>query len=116
MAKPSDAPRTSRYLREREELLAAGDPCWMCGGPATEADHQPPVKLHAHVDGTGCCELWPACRRCQAEQGFKLGWGRQGPVPPTPALVESSEVENSPGPEHPCWNVPWLGRSSGCPG
>ena len=53
-----------------------GLPCEMrlvCDGAAADsADHVPPVSLHEHVEGSGCCVLRPACMRCQGEQARLL--------------------------------------------
>jgi hypothetical protein len=48
----------------RKRLLAAHPWCAYCGGPATVADHQPPISLHHHQTGTDCCTLIPSCARC----------------------------------------------------
>jgi len=59
-----------RYRMLRAALL--GQPCELrlkCDGdPADSADHTPPLSLHHHVEGSGCCGLRPACMRCQGEQ------------------------------------------------
>jgi hypothetical protein len=63
------------YQRVRRLLL--GYPCALrlvCdGAPADSADHFPALSLHAHVEGSGCCILRPACLPCQFEQGRRLG-------------------------------------------
>lgn len=64
------APYAARgYRRERARLL--GLPC-ACGAPATQADHQPPLALHHHVEGSGCCVLVPSCAKCAVEQGGRV--------------------------------------------
>lgn len=42
------------------------------GDPATSSDHNPPLCRHVHIEGTGCCELRPACRACQNKQAATL--------------------------------------------
>lgn len=63
-----------RYKQVRAALL--GLPCSMqlvCDGdPADSADHSPPLSRHVHVEGSSCCELRPACMRCQHEQARML--------------------------------------------
>jgi hypothetical protein len=59
------------HQRARKRLLAANPWCAYCGGPATVADHQPPISLH-HQIGTGCCVLVPSCARCSVRQGGYL--------------------------------------------
>lgn len=77
-------PYNSVYQRERAELLRNGPMCALrlaCRGDrADSADHQPPLSMHEHVAGTGCCVLIPACLRCQHKQAgtisrqLGLGW------------------------------------------
>jgi hypothetical protein len=94
----SDSPYNRRYLRARAALLARRDPCELrlvCNGDlANSADHVPPLALHpggaaSHVEGSGCCELKPACIACQRVQGrlvVKLKRKRRATAPrPTPA-------------------------------
>jgi hypothetical protein len=54
----------------------AGRPCELrlvCNGArATEADHDPPLSRHRHVEGSGCCRLRPACGPCQRRQAIDL--------------------------------------------
>lgn len=73
------SPYGPTYERERRELLAGRPRCavrLVCNGsPATEADHQPPLKLHVHVEGSGCCVLVPSCGPCARKQGARLAAG-----------------------------------------
>jgi len=68
------SPYSGSYARRRAALI--GRPCSLrlpgCTGVADSADHRPPLRLHAHVQGSGCCELVPACLRCQKSQGGRL--------------------------------------------
>lgn len=48
-------------------------PCWMCGLPATTIDHVPALMHHVHTRGARCCELRPACRRCNSSHGATEG-------------------------------------------
>jgi hypothetical protein len=85
------------YKRERARLLAQGLHCALglvCGGRAVadSADHDPPLALHDHRPGSGCCRLQPACLRCQKEQGklvaqAKRTGQRQARAVPAPSRV-----------------------------
>jgi hypothetical protein len=110
VARRSDADRKgtygkAAYKRARRALLAGDPPCIhqgpRCAGRATEADHQPPVKLHDHVEGSGCCILVPTCGPCARSQGGKLSQGVVPKVRPT-AIVEPDPVPRE------CFDVPWL--------
>ena len=64
------------YRRARAHLTAnPGVTCWHdgCTNPATTIDHQPPILHHTHQRGTGCCQLRPACERCNKSTGATLG-------------------------------------------
>jgi hypothetical protein len=97
------SPYGPAHERARARILTPGTLC-RCGAPATELDHVPPLSTHAHVNGSGCCHYEPACRQCQAEQGFALGWGKRSPT----AELELVEPDDSPGPSSSVWDVPWL--------
>ena len=98
------------YQKARKELLAGGELCAHCGRrPASEADHQPPLSLHHHVAGTGCCELVPSCWRCAREQGRVLGGANNGHRMEAPPVVEPVGF----GRRDPVWDVPWLRQLRG---
>jgi hypothetical protein len=90
------------YERARRRLLGPGVVCHLCGGAASELDHVPALVLHAHVEGSGCCAVFPACGPCQRSQGGRL---RAGHAENT---TGGEEPEDSPGPGDPRWQVPWL--------
>jgi hypothetical protein len=90
----SPSPYGQAYRRQRARLLAQGLPCSLrlvcTGAPANSADHDPPLAEHAHLAGSGCCVLRPACLPCQKTQGKlvardkRLGlgaWARKSPQP-----------------------------------
>jgi hypothetical protein len=67
-----------RYRQRRAELLAGNPWCAHCTElPAEVADHQPPLCLHDHREGSGCCVLVPSCRRCSYRQAGLLGGARR---------------------------------------
>lgn len=69
----TESPYGWPYRRARARLLAQGLRCALrlvCDGVvADSADHDPPLALHRHQPGTGCCVLRPACLSCQKVQG-----------------------------------------------
>lgn len=108
------------YRADRRRLLDGAPTCAHCGRrPATEADHVPPLSLHAHVDGAGCCRLVASCAPCARRQGRLLqGVGRRvGTVtrtPPAPPVAASQaapastlDVVGYPAADA-VWDVPWL--------
>ena len=98
--------RTGGYERERKRLLADSPPCASrgprCAGTATEADHRPPLSLHDHVAGTGCCVLVPSCGPCARDQGGALGGIGTAP------RVEAVVVTEPPPVPLEAFGVPWL--------
>ena len=106
---------TAGYRRARARLLAGRPDCAHgCGNPATEADHQPPLSLHTHVDDSGCCRLVPSCAGHARRQGAILQAAlRRMTVPAAtaapPAPVDVAELDAVGYPaDDPVWNVPWL--------
>jgi hypothetical protein len=85
------SPYNHRYLKQRRALLAQGPPCALrlrcTGAPANSADHDPPLALHAHIPGSGCCRLQPACLPCQKTQGKLVAaqLRERRPVVPAPS-------------------------------
>lgn len=66
----TDPRGTAEYRAARARVY--GLPCWRCGGRGTTADHVPALAEHAHVIGSGCCEVLPACRRCNFGAGRRI--------------------------------------------
>lgn len=59
------SPYGGDYPRQRAALLAGHPTCEVCRrAPADSADHDPPLYLHEHRPGTGCCRLRPLCLPC----------------------------------------------------
>jgi hypothetical protein len=97
------------HQKARARLLADSPPCVHCGSPeANVADHQPPISLHDHVEGSGCCELVPSCTPCSHRQAGELG-GALTPErrPPVVAPLWEEPLDGI-GIDDPCWDVPWL--------
>jgi len=62
------------YRAERRAILRGDPPCaYGCGRPATTADHVPALASHHHREGSGCCQLVPACAPCNQHAGAVLG-------------------------------------------
>src|SRR5215475_11599808 len=97
-----------RHRRLRGLLLGEGVKCAHCKrNQATELDHDPPLSMHVHREGSGCCRLIPACHDCQRTQGTQV---RQGTWRPDGALVDAESEEERGGLERDDgrWDVPWL--------
>lgn len=47
-------------------------PCWKCGQPATTIDHVPALAQHRHRPRSSCCQLLPACARCNYAGGARI--------------------------------------------
>lgn len=98
------SPYGPAYDRARRMLLAGGPVCAHCRRRrATEADHQPPLAMHRHVNGSGCCALVPSCGPCQREQAARLGNGDDVPV-----LMLVPPVADEHGLELEVFGVEWL--------
>lgn len=98
--------RGYRYQQARKALLADSPVCVHCRRrPASIADHQPPLALHDHVEGSGCCVLVPSCEPCSLVQAGKLGRRAQTRPPRhVPVGVEPDGF----GPDDEVWDVAWL--------
>lgn len=105
------SPYGGDYGRQRRALL--GLPCELrlvcAGAPATEADHDPPLRRHRHVEGSGCCRLRPACWACQRRQAVDLATEtRRGRREVVGDLVEVAEADGL-DVDDAVWDVaPWL--------
>ena len=67
------SPYGGDYPARRAALLAADPPCAICRRVVADtADHDPPLYLHHHVAGSGCCRLRPLCKPCNVR--FTGGW------------------------------------------
>jgi hypothetical protein len=96
------------HRRRRHALIRPGVTCHRCGAPASELDHEPPLALHAHVEGSGCCRSLPACGPCQRQQAAELGFLGHW-TPAQPAATFDPEADDTPGPESSVWDAaPWL--------
>ena len=97
------------HQRRRRAILRPGVVCHLCGAPASELDHVPPLALHRHVEGSGCCRSLPACGDCQRQQAAELGWRGHWTTPQPVLLEEEPDPAASPGPDDPIWDAaPWL--------
>jgi hypothetical protein len=74
---------------------------------ATELDHDPPLAMHLHRPGTGCCRLVPSCAQCNRTAGLMVANGSWRPgympigddLPPERDGLDETDKR---------WNVPWL--------
>jgi len=96
------------YLRTRNLLLGDGVLCVHCQREkATELDHDPPLAMHRHREGTACCRLVPCCRACNHRSGHEVRMGRwrpgfdSAPVEPEPERDGLAAKDRR-------WRVPWL--------
>lgn len=79
---PTAAPdprHQAEYLRNREIVLASGDPCFWCGAEATTADH---VIAVADGSGSNLGNLVPACAPCNSRRGGKRSNRTRSGAPP----------------------------------
>jgi hypothetical protein len=113
---------TPAYRKGRARLLADQPMCVHCRcRVATEADHQPPLRLHAHLDGSDCCQLVASCSVCARRQGAILA-GRvtaaRLPVPAKSVGGPPSPTVEPVGypPADPVWDVAWLTGLRDVPG
>jgi len=66
------ARNAAAYVAAVARLKAHPAACWRrCGRPATTIDHVPALALHHHT-GRGCCELRPACAKCNYADGARI--------------------------------------------
>ena len=64
------------YRRARKQLTHGPTvQCWkpLCDNIATTIDHDPPLALHTHRRGSGCCRLMPCCATHNYSAGAALG-------------------------------------------
>jgi len=91
------------YRRARRLTLGSGVLCAHCKTElATTLDHYPPLAMHKHRAGTGCCRLIPSCAECNAAGGVAVLRGEWRPGEPEP-----DEPQGIPR-EDPRWRVAWL--------
>src|SRR5262245_53273235 len=92
------------YRRAKRLLSGAGVPCAHCKVElATTLDHYPPLAMHKHRAGSGCCRLIPSCASCNAEGGVAVQRGEWR------AAGDEPEPERDGIPQtDPRWRVSWL--------
>ena len=75
--------------------------------PATTLDHDPPLAMHKHREGSGCCRFIPSCEPCNREGGRQVqnGYWRPG-VEPVGLDVEPER--DGIAVDDPRWSVSWL--------
>jgi hypothetical protein len=77
---------------------------------ATTLDHDPPLAMHVHREGSGCCRYIPACADCQNSQGAAVAHGTWRPgqslLGSDPDAAEP-ERDGLPASDR-RWRKPWL--------
>jgi hypothetical protein len=97
-----------QHRRARNLLLDPPVPCAHCRRQvATELDNDPPLAMHRHRQGTGCCRLIPSCGDCNRSGGVLVA---QGLWRPGANVVATEQPDEPPGlaPDDERWRVPWL--------
>lgn len=107
---PTGSAYGQHYARVRRQLL---DPPVLCAHcrrrPANTLDHDPPIAMHVHRDGSRCCRLIPSCAECNRASGQRVAAGRWRPEDGTPAVEAEPEPERAGIPwSDPRWRVEWL--------
>src|SRR5215471_14145628 len=96
--------------RRRLANLRAGPPvpCAHCKrAVATTLDHDPPLAMHVHRAGSGCCRQVPSCEKCNRTGGTMVAQGTWRPGSELAATEPEPERDGLPQ-SHRCWRVPWL--------
>lgn len=106
----------SEHRRIRALLLGPGVPCVHCKNRrATELDHDPPLAMHVHREGSGCCRRVPSCSLCNRRGGHMVAAGTWRPgvgLAPPDREPERSGLEA----DDERWRVPWLAELVKVPG
>jgi hypothetical protein len=100
----------AEYRRIRRMAL---DPPVLCGRcvrrQATTLDHDPPLAMHAHRNGSGCCRLIPCCEECNRAGGQEVQIGTWRPdSSPVVTELEAEPERDGLTADDRCWAVPWL--------
>jgi len=96
------------YQRARRQMLGEGTPCAHCRKRlATTLDHDPPLAMHIHREGSGCCRWIPSCEQCNREGGVAVQQGtwRPGWKPDAEDLPPERDGLD---PDDDRFDVPWL--------
>lgn len=76
---------------------------------ATELDHDPPLAMHVHREGSGCCRYIPTCAECNRTQGYLVSHGLWRPTSALAGLADEPEPEREGlGASDAAWRKPWL--------
>jgi hypothetical protein len=89
-------------------MLGQGVLCAVCKrARATQLDHDPPLSVHRHREGTRCCRLVPVCAECNHAGGTLVRTGEWRPglvvlgVELEPERQGLAQADRR-------WRVPWL--------
>jgi len=96
------------FRRAKALQLDPPVPCSHCRqAVAVTLDHDPPLAMHRHVKGTGCCRLIPSCEACNRSGGILVAQGLWRPGIELAGLEPEPERDGLPL-DDPRWSVPWL--------
>ena len=92
-------------------MLDPPTPCAHCGRRlANTLDHDPPLAMHVHRNGSGCCRLIPACDVCNKSGGAAVMLGTYRPDHAPVGVEADLEAERDGlAAKDRRWRVPWLG-------
>jgi hypothetical protein len=83
-------------------------PCAHCKRRvATSLDHDPPLAMHVHRQGSDCCRLIPSCDECNRRGGLMVANGTWRPGVELAGTEPAPEPAGIPASDR-CWRVPWL--------
>ena len=96
------------YKRIRQLMLHPPVLCAHCKRrQATTLDHDPPLAMHVHRDGSQCCRLIPACEDCNRRGGTLVAHGRWRPGGEV-GLEDPEPERDGLRVSHRRWRMPWL--------
>jgi hypothetical protein len=102
-------PYDANYRRLRQLLLDPPVQCAHCQRRrATTLDHDPPLAMHVHRNGTGCCRHIPSCEQCNRSGGLAVRHGTWRPDGWSPVEVDLPPERTGIPFEDKRWRVPWL--------